>query len=297
MTSGGNSWIRKLRIAHRQRVLRGAAAAVKSPWRFVARELMFLPLRPLVMLVRWVANTNPSTSWNRVTSLFGGQIADFYLKVSGRRIYIRSGTADVFTLYETHSKKIYEPPIDVKRTLARIDTPLRILDLGGNIGLFALEAIRMWPDSSVVSFEPDPENFSLLNKNYEANPGVKWQIINAAAAVKDGRMPFVTGYFAASRMPSGGDEKATQVAMVDIFPYLETCDLLKIDIEGGEWAILQDNRLNTLKATAVVLEYHPWGCPFKNPEKAAREAFERIGFRVGPAEELEEEAGTFWAWR
>ena len=50
--------------------------------------------------------------------------------------------------------------------------------------------------------------------------------------------------------------------MVDVFATLEGhVALLKIDIEGAEWAILEDPRLAALDAEAIVLEWHAMGCP------------------------------------
>lgn len=287
----------RLRIAHRLRALFGAAATVTSPWRLVVWEIIFFPLRPLIMLAGWITKSDPSTSWKWITWIFGGNINGFHLTRSGRFISIRSGTADLFTLYEINSKNIYDPPEEAINIIEQISVPLRILDLGSNIGLFALEALRIWPRSSVISFEPDPDNFAILEKNLYANHDLKWQIIQAGASVKDGNIPFLSGHFAVSRISSGANQWNTRVEVVDIFPYLQECDFLKMDIEGGEWTILQDARLKTLTARVIVLEYHPWGCPTHNPEKTAREALEKIGFQVGPPEDLEEGAGTFWAWR
>lgn len=287
----------RLRLGHRVRALRGAAVSVQSPWRLLAWELAFLPLRPLVMIVGRLRGASPADAWRAITEPFGGQICDYRLRDGGRRVSIRRGTADIFTLYETQTMRIYEPPPQAMRALENLGATLRILDLGGNIGLYALEALSRWPRASIVSFEPDPENLLLLRRNVATNADAQWRVVDACAAVSDGRAPFVTGHFAVSRAPAHGERSTSHVAAVDVFPYLVACDLLKMDIEGGEWPILLDERLRTLTARVVVLEYHSWGCPTNDPEKLARDALERVGFVVGPAQQLEAGAGTFWAWR
>lgn len=48
------------------------------------------------------------------------------------------------------------------------DVPYRapiILDIGANIGSFALWAIERWPGCHVHCFEPLPDNFELLERN------------------------------------------------------------------------------------------------------------------------------------
>jgi FkbM family methyltransferase len=44
-------------------------------------------------------------------------------------------------------------------------TDLDILDIGANVGSFALWATRRWPGSRVRSFEPNPETFAILKRN------------------------------------------------------------------------------------------------------------------------------------
>ena len=46
-----------------------------------------------------------------------------------------------------------------------------------------------------------------------------------------------------------------------MFPHLHDADLLKIDIEGGEWPLLTDARFGELKVPAIVLEYHAYDSP------------------------------------
>ena len=47
-------------------------------------------------------------------------------------------------------------------------------------------------------------------------------------------------------------------------------DLVKIDIEGGEWPILTDPRFAQLPTPALVIEYHPAGCPGPDPQAFIR---------------------------
>ena len=42
---------------------------------------------------------------------------------------------------------------------------LDVLDIGGNIGSFAVWASLRWPESKVVSYEPNPGTFAFLKRN------------------------------------------------------------------------------------------------------------------------------------
>jgi hypothetical protein len=84
----------------------------------------------------------------------------------------------------------------------------------------------------------------------------------------------------------------------DAFPLIADADLVKIDIEGGEWPILADARFASMRARAVVLEYHIDGSPSGDPAGSAAAALTAAGFVVGePVPATAPGYGTLWAWR
>lgn len=52
-------------------------------------------------------------------------------------------------------------------------SPKTILDIGANVGQFAVAAAKMFPDATVYSFEPDPDTVQALRKNVSAIERVK----------------------------------------------------------------------------------------------------------------------------
>jgi FkbM family methyltransferase len=286
-----------LRVGHRVRALRGAAGAVRDPGRLVAGELAMLPLRPVAYGAARLRGGSPGAVWAALTRPLGGQVAVHTLRGSGRRVALRRGTPDIFTLYETHAAGSYVPPPAAAAALDALGRPPRIVDLGANIGLFALYALGRWPGAEVTSFEPDPDNLAILRRNAGASPDARWEVVPAGASTADGTMPFMTGHFAVSRAADAGDAGSTTVPTRDVMPLLAGCDLLKMDIEGGEWPILADPRLADLGAAVVVMEFHAWGAPGGDPAAAARAALEGAGYVVGPVRDEEPGSGTIWAWR
>ena len=47
-----------------------------------------------------------------------------------------------------------------------------VLDCGGNIGLAAIWYARLFPKATIVTLEPDPENFALLLRNVAPYPNI-----------------------------------------------------------------------------------------------------------------------------
>jgi hypothetical protein len=86
--------------------------------------------------------------------------------------------------------------------------------------------------------------------------------------------------------------------VVDVLPELLAADVVKIDIEGAEWPIVTDPRFRELRARAVVLEYHEWGCPEDNPRALAEQALSIAGFElVHAGQKPAFGAGVLWGWR
>ena len=82
-----------------------------------------------------------------------------------------------------------------------------------------------------------------------------------------------------------------------MLPQIADADLLKMDIEGGEWAILNDPRFARSPPRAVVLEYHPYLCPSADARAAAVQALESAGLRTAAIWHRADGHGMLWAWR
>ena len=212
---------------------------------------------------------------------------------TGIEVGLRHGTSDLNILVEIFDLGFYEMPDEVRRALG--DGPLRILDLGGHIGLFGAWALSRFPHAEVTTLEPDPANAALLAETVArySGPG-QWRLITAAAAAGDGLVPFTAGGFAESR--AGGSD-TVRVPAVDALELMREADLVKIDIEGGEWEILADERLAELPFRVMALEYHPHGAPDPDYRAAAHEILHRTGFTTREIPNPPIGAGMLWAWR
>jgi len=74
-------------------------------------------------------------------------------------------------------------------------------------------------------------------------------------------------------------------------------DVMKMDIEGGEWAVLTDARLSDLGADALVLEWHARGCPEGDAHAATIRLLNAAGYSRLQEVESGPDNGLLWAWR
>jgi FkbM family methyltransferase len=177
----------------------------------------------------------------------------------GLTITIRQNFGDAMTVGEIFLDDCY------MRDVTLPDNPV-IVDIGGFIGDFSLYAVKRLNARRVIVCEPSPHNWTLLLKNI-ANNGYEGRIEPVNKAVTDGgnvmmninapdeRQCMVSAYF-----PS--DQPLSSVAGISLGQLLkdhavESVDLLKIDCEGGEYAIFESTASEVFsRIRNIVFEYH-----------------------------------------
>jgi FkbM family methyltransferase len=166
----------------------------------------------------------------------GGKAAQLRLRFAGRTLLFNDvNLEDLANLYEIFGKEIYKTERDATT----------ILDLGAYHGFYATYAYAKYPRATIYAFEPFAENYRQLSANAELN-GLspdRLKLFNVAVSARSGTVDF----FAASdgaMLHSMVFETATKVrvpatTVSDIMTKegLATIDVLKIDVEGEEFAI------------------------------------------------------------
>jgi FkbM family methyltransferase len=163
-------------------------------------------------------------------------------------------------------------------------TPRIIVDIGANIGLFAMLAKRLWPSSSIHCYEPEPGNFELLRHNVQTSLIIDVLAYNRAAAKRAGKQSLFLSESAGghSLVMTEGDTKKriVEVSTIDLQGIISTSggyiDFIKIDCEGCEWEFLEGNEDLLRKHVGyVAMEYHEIPGKFQADMLAL---FQRAGF-------------------
>ena len=173
---------------------------------------------------------------------------------------IRINTFDKQALYEVWKMKEYETehfvihPDDV------------IIDIGAHIGSFSVWAAQQAVSGRVLSFEPDPENYALLEENKNLNDLTNLSIVNSAVAETRGQARFFTSDYhnmTHSFFEEGvrGNSLVDTLSLADILQEygLEKVHYLKIDAEGAEYQILLNTPAKVLRRIdKIFIEYHDY---------------------------------------
>lgn len=175
----------------------------------------------------------------------------------------------------------------------------KFLDIGANMGFYAIGAALVNKNIEVIAFEPNPEIRNSLNENIRLNNVEQnIQILEFALSNFSGNanfsVPAFTGSGGGSLMnlhPEEGSpsEFSVSVERLDnLSAKTYGADLVKIDVEGAEFQLIQ-GAIQTLKAThpTIVIELlRKWMNPFGSTPQDVIDLLSDLGyicFAVGEA--------------
>ena len=197
--------------------------------------------------------------WNKIRPPSGGRLAR--VPVGPYVFYFPSLEHLEGQITEIFFKETYYIPPTQK--------PIRVIDCGANIGVSLLYIKIRAPRAQVTCFEPNPSARAVLEKNIKANGWEKdVRVFPCALGKKKGAVDFfVDDQEATSSGGSFGRHQKNKDRGLDSYTvnvdtlshYIDApVDLLKIDIEGAEFDVLEELvATDMLRSVAELqLEYH-----------------------------------------
>jgi FkbM family methyltransferase len=188
---------------------------------------------------------------------------------NGDRIVLQN-RADLATLW-----LVFFPP-----TYPLLPTDTRIVDCGANIGAFSLYAATRLPQARVISVEPFPETYTRFSNMIRENnlqsrvTGIAAALTGAPGKVYLDDRPEIGSQFRALSSSGVAVEGITLQALLEQAGW-DRADLLKLDIEGGEYNAVLATAPDVLRRfSRISMEYHP------DPRKGELLRYlEQAGFR------------------
>lgn len=202
---------------------------------------------------RLLKKTNPTFSMVR-SSFFRDFIKDKASYLSSKlvvvnyfesKVEIRMNTSDEDVFYQVFMQEEYSFALKLIKMYLPQDKRLNLLDIGANIGLASIYFANKCNIGEIIAIEPDPDNFSQLEKNLIGNE-LKATLINKAlwssdtflefGKIRDGRSWAVS----VKETIKKTNNSTVSITFKSIIQAnrLERIDILKIDIEGAERTLL-----------------------------------------------------------
>lgn len=156
-----------------------------------------------------------------------------------------------------------------------------LVDAGANIGAASLYFSELYDRLHLISIEPGPDNFALLQRNLD---GRMARPVHGAVASVDGTLRLQTehgpiGY----RVGEAGDIDVRAYSMASIMGMLgenESPFIAKIDIEGAEQDLFSTDFDWVDQFPLVIVELHDWFIPFQNISRNFFRAISSFEFDV-----------------
>lgn len=174
---------------------------------------------------------------------------------SKHSIFIREDSTDIHEVIAVLSGRDY--PISLLNELP--NNPL-VLDIGAHIGTFTLLIKTIYPNSRIIAFEPNADNFMLLKKNIKHNNLSHVKCFQTALANRTGVSSFTDmENFNENRIDINGELLVKTITLSNIQKFInDPIDLLKLDCEGSEYDIIS-SKFNYSRIRYIVMEYHNQG--------------------------------------
>jgi FkbM family methyltransferase len=203
----------------------------------------------------------------RMIYSIGDTIRDFYLRPGSSDSEI-IGQIFVDLCFDISKLRRFSSLKDLLSTGRASGRRPLIIDAGANIGASSVYFAAQCPAALVVAIEPEASNFQLLVANTK---GMSVLPVPCALAATPGRMRVIDvndGYWAFQTRPVSDDdirdEDVSCVTINEIFEaHQDQCFpfIVKIDIEGGEKEVFQQNLEWMAITPLIIVELHDWLLP------------------------------------
>ncbi|MEM3783863.1 MAG: FkbM family methyltransferase [Candidatus Bathyarchaeia archaeon] len=185
-------------------------------------------------------------------TLFSGL---YFIKPHNFYVYIRGGTDD---LYYCLPKREGDVEDSIMQNLERSDV---FVDVGANVGYYTLLASKLvGSEGVVISIEPVPNTFKMLQKNVLINGANNVIVIPKAAWNSHAELKICTptkwyGLTSVFRKDANDEISVVDgVPLDDILGVYPKIKLIKIDVEGAEYQVLEGARKSLTNTACVILE-------------------------------------------
>ena len=179
---------------------------------------------------------------------------DVRLRMNGSTVSLRFREQDIYVIGEILHDRAY-------RIQSSLPARPVIVDAGANIGVAALWLASRYADAELHCFEPESRSFALLEHNLRQVPTAHCELSALGACAEPVSLFVSANGSVHSVFATGTAAHVETVPCARLGDYLERhdigrVDLLKVDVEGSEMAIMQGLGAYIERVGVIVGELH-----------------------------------------
>lgn len=191
--------------------------------------------------------------------------------------YRENGILHSGTLEETGEQFVIDK---VLPSLINVENPV-LFDVGGNQGEYAEALIHMYPKGTIYAFEPNPAVFEIMKRNVAGNERIICENVGLGESVGRGAL------YRYSKIENSGLSTISKDALDILFAlddtveeidfaretidhycserHIDRIDLLKMDVEGSELAILKgaSHMIRSGKIGSIQFEFNNFNAVYR----------------------------------
>lgn len=154
-------------------------------------------------------------------------------------------------------------------------------DLGAHAGYYSLLFKTVNEDSSVFAFEPIANNVSYFQRHLDLNYINNVVLFEKAVSNEEGVLKFARGNSVGGKLSDKGDMTVAVVKLSKLLEEqtIEFPDIIKMDIEGAEFKVLQDLKPHLLSKKKPIIFLSTHG---KNVQEQCLKLMETLGYKITP---------------
>lgn len=214
------------------------------------------------------------------------------LRVSGKMHQLKFRNADDGAFRYEFSEICFSDCYRLALLKQRLGNIKSIVDIGANQGLFLVAARNRWPNAAIWAYEPNPHIKEVVSWNAEA---LGAHFFQEAVTRNDSRMDLT---FSDSDLHTTAQVSSTGAVTGTAFQKVVEraggrIDVLKIDCEGGEWSMFEDEE-SWRWVRGLTMEYHLWAREGSTVEDI-KNILEKLGFIILSLDELTDSYGLVTA--
>lgn len=177
---------------------------------------------------------------------------------------MRVNSSDFLVWEQIFIREEYKKPIEIIKQKINISERINIIDCGANIGSSPAYFNTFFKDANIIALEPFKSSYEILERNLNIN-NINHTSILGALWSKRVNLDIVRDFrdkkeWSVRTIESfEGDIKAFTLNDIVEMNKLQFIDILKVDIEGGEFEAFLNSKLNKdclKKIKAVIMEIH-----------------------------------------